>query len=58
MSLGLGRSLAEGNSSPLQYFCLKNSMDRRAWRAIGGRKSRIKTNAVTFIVIHNVSGVE
>ena len=23
----------EGNSSPLQYSCLENSMDRGAWRA-------------------------
>ena len=26
----LGRSLGEGNGNPLQYFCLKNFMDRRA----------------------------
>ena len=31
--LGLGRSLGDGNSSPLQYSCLENLMDRRAWRA-------------------------
>ena len=31
---GLGRSLREGNGNPLQYFCLENSMDRGAWRAI------------------------
>ena len=24
----------EGNGNPLQYSCLKNSMDRGAWRAI------------------------
>ena len=30
---GLGRSPAEGNSSPPQYSCLENSMDRGAWRA-------------------------
>ena len=23
----------EGNGNPLQYSCLENSMDRRAWRA-------------------------
>ena len=28
-----GRSLAEGNSDLLQYFCLGNPMDRGAWRA-------------------------
>ena len=30
---GLGRSPAVGNSNPLQYSCLKYSMDRGAWRA-------------------------
>ena len=28
-----GRSPAGGNGNPLQYSCLENSMDRRAWRA-------------------------
>jgi len=27
------RSLGEGSDSPLQYSCLENPMDRRAWRA-------------------------
>ena len=27
---GLGRSPVEGNGYPLQYFCLKNPMDRGA----------------------------
>ena len=31
--LGLGRSPGEGNSNPLQYSCLENSMDGGAWRA-------------------------
>ena len=31
---GLGRSPGEGIGNPLQYSCLKNSMDRGAW----GRK--------------------
>ena len=30
---GLGGSHGEGNSYPLQYFCLENSMDRGAQRA-------------------------
>ena len=30
---GSGRSSGEENGNPLQYFCLKNSMDRGAWRA-------------------------
>ena len=28
---GLGRSPGEGNGNPLQYSCLGNPMDRRAW---------------------------
>ena len=28
-----GRSPGGGNSNPLQYSCLENSMDRGAWRA-------------------------
>ena len=31
---GWGRFSAEGNGNPLQYSCLKNPMDRRAWQAI------------------------
>ena len=30
---GLGRSPGEGNSSPVQYSCLENPMDRGDWRA-------------------------
>ena len=30
---GSGRSPGEGNDYPLQYSCLENSMDRRAWGA-------------------------
>ena len=42
--LGWGRSLEEGNGNPLQYYCLGNPMDRRAWRAIvhGATKSRTR----------------
>ena len=29
---GSGRSSGEGNDNPLQYSCLENSMDRRAWK--------------------------
>ena len=31
--LGSGRSPGEGNGNPLQYSCLENPMDRRAWWA-------------------------
>ena len=30
---GSGRSPGEWHGNPLQYSCLKNPMDRRAWRA-------------------------
>ena len=30
---GSGRSSGEGNGNPLQYFCLENSMDRKAGQA-------------------------
>ena len=30
---GSGRSPGKGNGNPLQYFCLENSVDRRAWQA-------------------------
>ena len=30
---GLGRSSGGGNGNPLQYSCLENPMDRRAWQA-------------------------
>ena len=29
--LGLGRSSGEGNSNPLQYYCLENPMDGGPW---------------------------
>ena len=29
---GSGRSLEEGNVNPFQYSCLKNPIDRGAWR--------------------------
>ena len=41
---GSGRSPGEGNSNPLQYACLGNSMDRGAWWATvhGVAKSRTR----------------
>ena len=37
---GSGRSPEEGNSSPLQYPCLENPMDRGAWQATVGVANR------------------
>ena len=41
---GLGRSPGEGNSNPLQYYCLENSMDIEVWWATvhGVTKSRTR----------------
>ena len=45
---GLGRSPGEGNSYPLQYSFLKNSMDRGLWRATvhGIAKSQTQSTSV------------
>ena len=48
---GLGRSPGVGNGKPLQYSCLENPMDRRAWQAIvhGVAKSQTwLSNIYTF----------
>ena len=41
---GLGRAPGGGTGNPLQYSCLKNSMDRATWRATvyGVAMSRIR----------------
>ena len=40
---GYGRSSGVGNGNPLQFSCLKNSIDREAWQAIvhGVTKSQV-----------------
>ena len=47
---GLGRSPVEGNSYPLQYSGLENSMDRGAWWATvhGGIKEFDMTERVSL----------
>ena len=54
---GLGRSPEEGNGNTLQYFCLRNPMDRGAWRATvhGVAKSWtwLSTHACTCKSIHS-----
>ena len=41
--LGLGRSPGEGNGNQLQYSCLENPMDRKAWRAMVHRVAQSQT---------------
>ena len=40
---GWGRSPGEGHGNPLQYSCLKNSMDRGAWWATVYRAAKNPT---------------
>ena len=47
-----GRSPGEGNSYPLQYSGLKNSMDRGAWQATVHGLQRAGHNWGTFMFIH------
>ena len=48
---GLGRSPGEGNGNPLQYSCLENPMDGRAWWATvhGVTKSRTQLSDFTSL---------
>ena len=47
--LGLGKPAGEGNSCPLQYSSLGNSMDRGAWQATvhGSQKSQAQLSNLT-----------
>ena len=49
---GSGRSPGEGNGSPLQYSCLENPKDGRAWWAAIHRvaKSQARLNEQRFSV--------
>ena len=40
---GLGSSPGGGHGNPLQYSCLKNPMDRGAWKATVHRVAKSKT---------------
>ena len=41
---GSGRSSGEGNGSALQYSCLENPMDRKAWQTTVQGSQRVKHN--------------
>ena len=40
---GSGRSPRGGHGNPLQYSCLENPMDRRAWSAVVHRVAKSQT---------------
>ena len=61
---GSGRSPGRGHGNPLQYFCLKNPMDRGAWWAtvhgIAKSWTRLSTHThthTTQAVIAEVAGI-
>ena len=54
---GSGRSPGEGNGYPIQYSCLENSMDRRAWQAtvhgVAKSQTSVTNTFTTFIQVLN-----
>ena len=55
---GWGRSSGEGNGNPLQYSCLKNSMDGGAWWAPVHGVSKIWTQLSDFtLTLHFRSSI-
>ena len=46
---GLGRSPGGGHGNPLQYSCLENPMDRRAWQAM---VHRVAESHMTEATLH------
>ena len=49
---GLGGSPGEGNGNTLQYSCLENLMDRKAWWATAKSQTRLSNFHFTFLPIH------
>ena len=52
---GLGRSLGGGHDNSLQYSCLKNPMDRRAWQAIAHWVTKSRTWWSNWACAHTYS---
>ena len=48
----LGRSLGVGNGNLVQYSCLQNSMDRRAWQATVHEIAKSWTQLNDWVCIH------
>ena len=51
---GLGRSPGKGNSYPLQYSGLENSMDRGAWKPTVHGIAKSQTQLHDFRIIHKM----
>ena len=54
---GSGRSPGEENGNPLQYSCLKNSMDRGAWWATVHGVGVAKSETQLSTQMHTHTGV-
>ena len=54
---GSGRSLGEGNGSPLQYSCLENPMDRGAWLGYSPWGHKEWESSVQFSSVQSLSHV-
>ena len=56
---GLGRFPGEGNCNPLQYSCLKNTMDGGAWWATvhGVTKSQTRLSDFTHSLTHMTNSI-
>ena len=56
---GLGRSPGGGHGNPLQFSCLENPMDRRAWQATVHRVAKswmgLNRHACTTVTDESVS---
>ena len=49
---GLGRFLGGGHGNPLQYSCLENPMDRRAWWVTVHRITKSQTEVTEHASIY------
>ena len=48
----------EGNSTPLQYSCLENPMDRGAWKAAVHRVAKSQTGLSSFTFTFHFHALE
>ena len=55
---GLGRSPGGGHGNPLQYSCLENAMDRRAWWAAVHGVTKSQTRLSDFTLTFHFHALE
>ena len=52
-----GRSPGEGNGNPLQYSCLENRMNKRAWWATVHGVAKSRTRLSDFTSLHFIKAL-